>query len=173
MHELHHAYEDGKKQSKGLEGIRDRIMRVGYSKALRNYNNKSELISKLSKAFVRLQGFEVNAYISSLRGQVMDFEYGFDSPKEIYEFVTNSWVYKNYVEVSNFISELENTESKQIQGLVMMYANALVNLDFYSFDKLVRYLRQRCDYAFKKLDTFARKVSYDYFQDEEKYNIDL
>lgn len=160
MHELTHAYEDYNRKLKNQETLIDNGIKCGYNKNRLQTNNVNEYI--ISRILYYTYNVERNAFIASMVGELKHCNKYFQTINDVADFLRNTKTYHLYVQVLNWINDLSEIDDIDTQNEILSYVKQLSNLDFNTFNQLVKYFKQKKEEIEKKFNTIIPKIAYEH-----------
>ena len=161
MHELTHAYEDYNRRIKNKESIEDVALKNGYhlNNNLGDYKNEKKYLSWL---LYYITDFEKNAYLSQLKGELQNSDTYFMRLTDIIDFLKNTKLYRDYQTVSSYIDFFSKIEDKVSQKTILVWIGEISNLEFSTYNRFVKYIKQKKFEIERKINVFLPKIASQY-----------
>lgn len=161
MHELTHAYEDYNRRVKNKKSIRGRVSDIGYwkNKPVGKYDNDKKFVSYI---LYYLTDFEVNAYLSELKGELKNCDRHFFSIEEIIDFLKESNIYSNYMAIKDYIDYLKKIKSSTLQTEVLQWVDDLSTLKFKNYKNFINYIDKKYCKIERHMNRIIPKMACEY-----------
>lgn len=162
MHELTHAYQDYKFRVNGSSYL-EKARKQGTSKnPTIRIGSYEELKQKLAWILYHMNDMERSAYISQIEGVLKNTDKVFKDINEVWNFIKNTVVYRNYQTVFNWINEFEEIDDGVTQSKIMSWVEELSGLEFLSYPKFLKYLKKKQREYTTKFNKMLPKLSYNH-----------
>ena len=166
MHELMHAYQDYQLRLKGLS-LENEFKKIGYDKNNTDYSEdfaikdkrKRELKYNLSWVLYHFNDFERSAYIAQIAGYLHNCKQRFSTINDVFNFLKNTIVYKNYETVFEWTNELINLKDEELQEFVLDKVKELSNYQFKDYAQFVQWLKGKLNRYNNKFNTILPKIA--------------
>jgi hypothetical protein len=160
MHELTHAYQDYNLRLNGSSLINN-LKKLGVNKNQTvKIDTYEETKRKLAWVLYHLNDFERSSYIAQIDGYLENTTKLFRNIKEVLDFMKSTTAYKNYQTIFEWIDDLCNIEDGKKMSEMLKYVEKLSNLEFLSYDKFKRWLRNKQWKYQYKFNTVLPKLAY-------------
>ena len=169
MHELTHAYEDYNRRTKKQASITDKALSNGYfiNKNLGAFDDDRKYLSYL---LYYLTDFEVNAYLSQIKAELISCNKPFVNISQLVEYLKNTKAYLTYSVIEEYVEYFSNISDKGYQNQIMKWISQLSFLKFKSYKHFVKYIQKRFFTLKRKIDVFVPKIAYEYMDVGNRLN---
>lgn len=159
-HELTHAYEDYNLRLKGNNLI-DNNLHTGYPTII---GNLTELKKIIYNVLYYLHSAERNAHIAQVENEIVSSKKRFTSIGDIFDYLRNTMIIKNYGIVFRTAKFYANFEGEQEQRNVLSALNDVAGYSFKNYSSMRRWLLDRVDKCEKKIISTICKFAYDRYK---------
>lgn len=160
MHELQHAYEDYQLRLKNLS-LNIKAEKQEY---FENENQKDFYNKFVGEILYYLSEFERNAFINTLKGELLDYKGVFLTVDDAFMFIKRTKVYTSYRQVFLYCEQIIKLTDNKKRKYFLESFEKLLHKRFVDFYKLKSWLKQKCNYCKKKINTTVVKIVHDFYE---------
>lgn len=157
LHELTHVYQDYNLRLKG-KNLYQRMDKVSnYGKLTSEFLKSEDYHERyLSKILYLLNGYEKGAYISELKGMLLNKD--FLEINDVVDFIKNSVTFQNFDKVCSMAEQIAQRSDDAYLDAV----NKITGLDFKTYNQFSKWLMRKVYKVRRKLERIIPKIASDY-----------
>lgn len=161
-HELTHAYQNKHfLENTGYDLFDRGEKRKCFTNLLQDNDNLYECQQYIKHILYYLDDIERGAYIAELNSELQNVKTRFSSIKEVCDFVKNTIVMQNYSTIDDYINLICRITDERTQNAVITYVNNNSNLNFTTFQQIIKWLRNLQFKTRKKFRQIVPKMLYE------------
>lgn len=159
LHELTHAWDNYNAYKNNTTNLNQANRIINYPKILNlvDYGVDGEKI--LGDIMYFLNDIELNAWVASFAGYLYEYD-EISTPQEALKIIKNSDLYKNYINIGEWVTSLYNNDKRLNQNTVHQICNSynkLYNTDYTEY-KIKKILYNKYIKAKNKIDSSIGKL---------------
>ena len=168
LHEITHAWDNYNSCKKHSTTLKDSIKQSKYIKIL-SYLDSTGPKQKLGQILYFLNEIEVNAWVASFAGYLYNYmeENTINNPHKALEIIKKSDLYKNYINIGEYINALYNNDkrlSKEFVHEICQSYNEIYNTNYTEY-KIKKLLYTRYNKVMNKIESNIGKICTKYIKD--------